>query len=87
MEAAAVAQGAEARGVEFGALKAISDGRRFQFACDRSVYRRRRDFPFRQVCVSCGAASMAVEDYHHIGAEQLQGKPGSVRRDFELPGS
>lgn len=38
MEAAAVAQGAEARGVEFGALKAISDGADFDLpALDRFV--------------------------------------------------
>jgi adenosylhomocysteine nucleosidase len=38
MEAAAVAQGAQARGVEFGALKAISDGADFSLpAIDRFV--------------------------------------------------
>ena len=38
MEAAAVAQGAEARGIEFGALKAISDGADFNLpALDRFV--------------------------------------------------
>jgi hypothetical protein len=38
MEAAAVAQGAEARGVEFGALKAISDAADFTMpAMDRFV--------------------------------------------------
>ena len=42
MEAAAVSQGAEARGVKFGALKVISDASRFQPARARSLCHGRR---------------------------------------------
>jgi adenosylhomocysteine nucleosidase len=51
MEAAAVAQGAEARGVEFGALKAISDNADFSLpAMDRFVA---RDGSFQSVRFAC----------------------------------
>jgi adenosylhomocysteine nucleosidase len=51
MEAAAVAQGAEARGVEFGALKAISDSADFNLpALDRFVA---RDGSFQSVEFAC----------------------------------
>ncbi len=54
MEAAAVAQGAEARGVEFGALKAISDGADFSLpALDRFVA---DDGTFRSVKFACHVA-------------------------------
>ena len=51
MEAAAVAQGAEARGVEFGALKAISDNADFSLpALDRFVA---HDGSFQSVRFAC----------------------------------
>jgi adenosylhomocysteine nucleosidase len=51
MEAAAVAQGAQARGVEFGALKAISDAADFSLpAMDRFVA---EDGRFRSVAFAC----------------------------------
>ena len=54
--------------------------RRFQLADAGSLCGTRREFSVRQVCVSCGAASVAVEDYDCSGAEQCQGKSGSLRR-------
>jgi len=54
MEAAAVAQGAQARGVEFGALKAISDAADFNLpALDGFVG---RDGSFRSVGFACHVA-------------------------------
>jgi len=54
MEAAAVAQGAQARGVEFGALKAISDAADFNLpALDRFVG---HDGSFRSVRFACHVA-------------------------------
>jgi adenosylhomocysteine nucleosidase len=54
MEAAAVARGAEARGVEFGALKAISDAADFNLpALDRFVA---DDGTFRSVKFACHVA-------------------------------
>jgi nucleoside phosphorylase len=54
MEAAAVAQGAEVRGVEFAALKAISDGADFDLpAMDRFVA---NDGSFRSVRFACHVA-------------------------------
>src|SRR5260370_42256725 len=54
MEAAAVAQGAQARGVEFGALKAISDAADFRLpAMDRFVA---GDGSVRSVWVACYVA-------------------------------
>jgi hypothetical protein len=54
MEAAAVAQGAQARGVEFGALKAISDAADFNLpALDRFVG---HDGSFRSVSFACHVA-------------------------------
>jgi len=58
MEAAAVAQGAQARGVEFGALKAISDAADFSLplldrALDRFVA---NDGSFRSVKFACHVA-------------------------------
>jgi adenosylhomocysteine nucleosidase len=54
MEAAAVAQGAEARGVEFGVLKAISDAADFSLpAMDRFVA---HDGTFRSVRFACHVA-------------------------------
>jgi len=51
MEAAAVAQGAEARGVEFGALKAVSDSADFDLPeMDRFV---ERDGSFQSVKFAC----------------------------------
>lgn len=51
MEAAAVAQGAQARGVEFGALKAISDGAGFNLpAMDRFIA---NDGSFHSVRFAC----------------------------------
>jgi len=54
MEAAAVAQGAQARGVEFGALKAISDAADFNLpALDRFVA---KDGSFHSVRFACHVA-------------------------------
>jgi len=54
MEAAAVAQGAQARGVEFGALKAISDADDFNLsALDRFV---EKDGSFHSVRFACHVA-------------------------------
>ncbi|HKN72954.1 MAG TPA: hypothetical protein VJX30_18120, partial [Terriglobales bacterium] len=54
MEAAAVAQGAQARGVEFGALKAISDAADFNLsALDRFV---EKDGSFHSVRFACHVA-------------------------------
>ena len=54
MEAAAVAQGAQARGVEFGALKAISDAADFKLpALDRFVA---KDGSFHSVRFACHVA-------------------------------
>jgi adenosylhomocysteine nucleosidase len=54
MEAAAVAQGAQARGVEFGALKAISDAADFDLpAMDRFMA---RDGSFRSFRFACHVA-------------------------------
>jgi hypothetical protein len=54
MEAAAVAQGAQARGVEFGAVKAISDAADFKLpALDRFVA---KDGSFHSVRFACHVA-------------------------------
>jgi nucleoside phosphorylase len=58
MEAAAVAQGAEARGVEFAALKAISDGADFELPALDGLMERfvAADGSFRSVRFACHVA-------------------------------
>ncbi len=68
MEAAAVAQGAEARGIGFGAVKAISD--RPISICRRwMASSRTRGLSFHPIRMSCCAAPVAVEEDHCAGAE------------------
>ena len=72
MEAAAVAQAAQARGVEFGALKAISDAVDFRLPFDSSMDRFvAADGTFQSVrfAVSRSTASVALGEYDGAGTE------------------
>ncbi len=79
MEAAAVAKGAEARGVAFSAVKVISDEVDFELPSMERFISVDGQFQDRQICCVCAAPALALDASDQAVEKQLYRIEGSVQ--------